>query len=64
MPQRVKCDGCGYILYEGLELKPIYEIIQQHGEKCPNCGRKLSEEPIIIKIYVHSQNRRRRWLLR
>ncbi|MCL2475767.1 hypothetical protein [Candidatus Bathycorpusculum sp.] len=50
MPQRVVCHGCNYILYEGTELKPPDEIIQQNSGKCPQCSRKLSLLPIEVEI--------------
>jgi len=42
MPQRVQCQKCSYILYEGIELTPPDEIIQRFDGRCPKCGKKLS----------------------
>ncbi len=50
MPQRVVCHGCGQVLYEGQELRPPDEILQQHGGNCPKCGRKLSLLPIDVEV--------------
>jgi hypothetical protein len=50
MPQRVTCHGCNHILYEGAELKPPDEIIQEHGGKCPKCSRKLSLLPLDVEV--------------
>jgi hypothetical protein len=50
MPQRVLCHGCNHILYEGGELKPPDEIIQQFEGKCPKCGRKLSLMPLDVEV--------------
>ncbi|MGB9756707.1 MAG: hypothetical protein ACPLVJ_02875 [Candidatus Bathyarchaeales archaeon] len=50
LPQRVVCQGCGYVLYEGAELKPPDEILHQHGGKCPKCGKKLSLIPINVEV--------------
>jgi NAD-dependent SIR2 family protein deacetylase len=50
MPQRVSCQKCGHILYEGEELKPPDEIIQANDGKCPKCGKKLSYIPIDIEV--------------
>jgi len=50
MPQRVICHGCNHVLYEGLELKPPDEIIQQNGGKCPKCNRKLSLLPMDVEV--------------
>jgi len=50
LPQRVNCDGCGAILYEGDELKSPEEILQMYNGKCPKCGRSLSLTPKKIEI--------------
>jgi len=50
MPQKVFCQKCGYILYEGPELKPPDEIIQKYNGKCPKCGKKLSLIPIDVEV--------------
>ena len=50
MPQRVICQGCNHVLYEGPDLKPPDEIIQQHDGKCPKCGKKLSLLPIDVEV--------------
>ncbi|MEJ2241355.1 MAG: hypothetical protein P8Y18_04350 [Candidatus Bathyarchaeota archaeon] len=39
MPQKVICEKCGFVLYEGSELKPPDEIIQNHDGKCSKCGK-------------------------
>jgi hypothetical protein len=50
MPQRVVCHDCRHILYEGAELKPPDEVIQDCGGKCPKCGRKLSLLPQDVEV--------------
>ena len=50
MPQRVICQKCGALLYEGIELKPPDEIIQGHDGKCPTCGKKLSFIPKNVEV--------------
>jgi len=50
MPLRVICHKCKFVLYDGKELKPSYEIIQGYNGRCPNCGKKLSEIPIDFEI--------------
>jgi len=50
MPQRVICHGCSHVLYEGNELKPPDEIIQQYNGNCPKCGRKLSLMPLEVEV--------------
>jgi hypothetical protein len=50
MPQRVACQGCGHVLYEGPELRPPDEILHEVDGKCPNCGKKLSLVPIDVDV--------------
>ena len=50
MPQRVICQGCRHVLYEGKDLKPPDEIIAQNGGKCPKCERKLSLLPLDVEV--------------
>jgi ribosomal protein S27AE len=50
MPQKVFCQKCGHVLYEGPDLKPPDEIIQKHNGKCPKCGKKLSFIPIDVEV--------------
>jgi hypothetical protein len=50
MPEKVVCQECNCVLYEGDELKPPDEIIQKHDGKCPNCGRKLSLIPQNVEV--------------
>ncbi len=50
MPQRVVCHECGFVLYEGVELKPPDEIVQSHDGKCPKCGKKLSFVPKDVEV--------------
>lgn len=50
MPQRVVCQGCGHLLYEGPELRPPDEIIHEHEGKCPKCGKKLSLIPVNVDV--------------
>jgi ribosomal protein S27AE len=50
LPQRVVCQQCGVVLYEGAELKPPDEILHQFNGKCPKCGKKLSLLPINVEV--------------
>jgi DNA-directed RNA polymerase subunit RPC12/RpoP len=50
MPQRVICEKCGAVLYDGIELKPPDEIIQNYDGKCPTCGKKLSFVPKNVEV--------------
>ena len=50
LPQRVTCHECGYVLYEGIEVKPPDELLHQYDGKCPKCGRKLSIVPLNVDV--------------
>jgi rubredoxin len=50
MPQRVTCQGCGHVLYEGADLRPPDEILHENDGKCPKCGKKLSFVPIDVNV--------------
>ena len=50
MPQKIICDACGEILYEGADLKPPEEVIQQFNGKCPKCSRQLTFNPVKVDI--------------
>lgn len=50
VPQRVVCQGCGGVLYEGPELRPPDEIIHEHEGKCPKCSKKLSLIPVEVDV--------------
>jgi DNA-directed RNA polymerase subunit RPC12/RpoP len=50
LPQKVICEKCGTVLYEGVELKPPDEIIQMHEGKCPKCGKKISFVPKKVEV--------------
>jgi len=56
LPQKVNCDKCGAVLYEGEELKSPEEIIQMHNGRCPKCGRELSLTPIKVEVKPASKN--------
>ena len=50
MPQKVTCQQCGYVLYEGEELTPPDEILQRYNGKCPKCGKKLALVPLDVEV--------------
>jgi hypothetical protein len=60
LPQRVICEKCYFILYEGTELKPPDEIIQTHDGKCPHCNKKISFVPKKVKVKSADEKSRRR----
>jgi hypothetical protein len=50
LPQRVVCEKCATILYQGKDLAPPDEVIQRHNGKCPTCGKKLSITPKDVDV--------------
>jgi len=50
MPQKIICEVCGEVLYNGVDLKPPEEVIQQFGGNCPKCGKKLKFNPEKVEI--------------
>jgi len=60
MPQQIICQKCGAVLYEGIELKPPDEIIQDYDGKCPKCGKKLSFIPTNVEVKATNKTHRRR----
>jgi DNA-directed RNA polymerase subunit RPC12/RpoP len=60
LPQKVICEKCGSVLYEGTELKPPDEIIQDNDGKCPKCGKKISFIPKKVDVIAAKETRRRR----
>ncbi len=46
------CKRCGEILYEGGELKPPEEIIEQLEGVCPRCNQKLKFDPNDVQVKI------------
>ena len=60
LPQKVICEKCGHVLYEGSDLKPPDEIIQANDGKCPKCSKKISFVPIKVVVKPAQDTARRR----
>lgn len=50
LPQRILCEKCGAVLYEGMESISPYEIIKGYGGRCPRCGEELSSVPTDFEV--------------
>ena len=50
MPQKIICEGCGYVLYDSDDLKPPEELIKELEGKCPKCSKKLIFNPEKVEI--------------
>ena len=54
MPIIIKCHSCGFILYQGNELRSIDAVLREWGDRCPVCMSPLSRTPLGIGIRVVS----------
>ncbi|MFN7105655.1 MAG: hypothetical protein ACK4M3_03625 [Pyrobaculum sp.] len=48
----VKCDSCGYVLYEKDVPKAVEAVLKMWGGTCPKCMSPLEKRPIKIAIGV------------
>jgi hypothetical protein len=55
MPQKIFCQECGSVLYNGFELETPTEIIQRHNGICPQCKRRLDFETEKVKIIPYEE---------
>ena len=56
LPERVFCDACGAILYDGPELESSIEIIQRYNGICPKCQKALSYQVDRVGIVPYDEN--------
>jgi len=50
MPIIIKCHSCGFVLYNGNELKSIDLVLREWGYRCPVCMSPLSRVPLRTKV--------------
>jgi len=50
MPLIIKCHSCGFILYQGNELKSIDLVLREWSYRCPVCMSPLSRTPLRTKV--------------
>ncbi len=50
MPIIIRCQSCGFILYQGNELKSIDMVLREWGYRCPVCMSPLGKTPIRWKV--------------
>lgn len=46
----IVCNGCGNVLYDGVDIIPFYKLRQEIDNKCPKCKRKLAIRPITVEL--------------
>ncbi len=44
------CGHCGYVLYEGNELKTLTEVVREYANVCPKCKKAL--KPITQSVRI------------
>ena len=52
VPQKVVCEGCGEVLFNGSKLRPPDEVIQELDGKCPYCEKLLGFNPDKVEINI------------
>jgi len=50
MPIIIRCHSCGFVLYNGNELKSIDLVLREWGYRCPVCMSPLSRTPLRTKV--------------
>jgi len=50
MPIIIRCHSCGFMLYNGNELKSIDLVLREWGYRCPVCMSPLSRTPLRTKV--------------
>jgi len=60
MPIIIRCHSCGFVLYNGNELRSIDLILREWGYRCPVCMSPLSRIPLRAK--VEAMPRRNRYI--
>jgi RNase P subunit RPR2 len=55
VPERVFCDACGAILYDGPELESPSDVIRRYYGACPKCQKSLSYEADRVRILSYDE---------
>ena len=58
MPIIIRCHSCGFVLYNGNELRSIDLILREWGYKCPVCMSPLSKVPLRVKVVGNANYKR------
>jgi len=46
----VRCDSCGFVLFEDKEPKTVEYVLRIWGGICPKCMSPLEKKPIKIAV--------------
>ena len=55
MPQKVVCNKCGEVLYDGEILRAPKDIIKKFESCCPKCKKDLVFDAEKVDIMPHDQ---------
>ena len=58
MPIIIRCHSCGFVLYQGNELRSIDLILREWGYRCPVCMSPLSKVPLRVKVVSNANYKR------
>ncbi|MCG2870613.1 MAG: hypothetical protein L7H10_07675 [Vulcanisaeta sp.] len=58
MPIIIRCHSCGFVLYQGNELRSIDLILREWDYRCPVCMSPLSRTPLGIRVVGNANYKR------
>jgi hypothetical protein len=58
MPIIIRCHSCGFVLYNGNELRSIDLILREWDYRCPVCMSPLSRTPLGIRVVGNANYKR------
>ncbi len=58
MPIIIRCHSCGFVLYNGNELRSIDLILREWDYKCPVCMSPLSKVPLRVRVVGNANYKR------
>ena len=50
MAFEVICENCGHMIYQGMELRYVNDIIKSNSGKCNKCNKELLKKDFKIEI--------------
>ena len=58
MPIIIRCHSCGFVLYNGNELRSIDLILREWDYRCPVCMSPLSKVPFRVRVVGNANYKR------
>ena len=50
MTFEVVCDNCGHMIYQGMELRYVNDVIKSNSGKCRSCNSSFSKREFKTEI--------------